>query len=119
MGSQTFDGFRFSVKFPWIVVAHLQSVAKGTSREEIVRAWVEDRRTLFGLAPSLHQRLVYAAKQRHQTLAAVINDILTQYCTTLPPVPEGVVVKTTIDVPDDEPSIPDEEEAPKKRTAKK
>lgn len=96
--SQTFDGIRLSVKIPWLAVAHLELAAGGNSRENVLREWVENWRTLAGLAPYLYQRLVYAAQRRRLPLAAIVNDALTKYCSDLPDPPTNAKVTTPIDL---------------------
>lgn len=111
--SQTFDGMRVTVKLPWQTIGHLDAVASGNSRENIVREWIENWRTLAGLAPSLYERLVYAAEKRRLPLDAIINDALTQYCASLPAVPPGHKVTTPISLLDVDTDKVEADERPK------
>lgn len=111
--SQTFNGMRVTVKLPWQTIGHLDAVASGNSRENVVREWIENWRTLAGLAPSLYERLVFAAQKRRLSLDAVINDALTQYCATLPAVPPGQKVTTPISILDVDAEKVEADELPK------
>jgi hypothetical protein len=83
----------------------IERAAKGHAREQVLRQWIYNWRTLANLSPFLYKRLVYAAEMQKVDLTAMVNEALTTFCSRLPEVPAGVQVVTPVTV------IESEEEA--------
>lgn len=105
---QGFDGRRLSIKVGVQTFAHLdrEAALQHASRDQVGRSWLENWRTLASLSPFLHARLVWAAARRRVSVAALVNEALTQYCTTLESPPTNLAIPLPIDVLDVEPRGP-------------